>query len=209
MRFAILCTARSGSTWLHTLLNSHPNIHSEGETVLLHHNLNPGQSFQDFAYSAYPLVIRSVGLKVFYDDDLYQEALNSIKKDEGVRIIHLIRKDLTGQFISFQKAAASGEWSFHKDSLSSKLRIDTNALQEYHKRQKLLREQIKLDFKNHAFMEITYEDLVKETGRVTIEIQKFLEIKQKKLFSLLKKQAIKPLKSEVENWNELVDKGFI
>ena len=203
VRFIILCTARSGSTWLHTLLNSHPNIHSKGEITLIHHD----QSIQDYAYTTYPLSIHAVGLKVFYDDDSYQEALNSIKKDKGIRVIHLVRNNLTEQFISYKKALTSGEWSFRTNSKSSKIKIDTYELLEYQKKQKILRNQVNIDLNNHNLIEIVYEDLIKQTNHETSKIQNFLEVGQKKLFSILKKQSTKPLRSQVENWEELVHKG--
>lgn len=43
IRFAIICAPRSGSNWLHTLLNSHHNIISYGEILRKTHVNNPTQ----------------------------------------------------------------------------------------------------------------------------------------------------------------------
>ena len=73
-KFAIVCTPRSGSTWLHTLLNSHTHIISYGEILREKLEANPNQqlpSLEELIFHPHHTTIQAVGLKVFYE---YQTA---------------------------------------------------------------------------------------------------------------------------------------
>lgn len=59
---------------------------------------------------------------------------------------------------------------------------------------------IKRTFKNHPFLEISYEDLNEHLDERLIEVLQFLGVKPRKLFSLLHKQATGTLKDQIINW---------
>ncbi len=202
-KFAIVCTSRSGSTWLHTLLNSHPFIISKGEIVLRKHKLNQDFSMGKDVYHLHASPIEAVGLKVFYglENDIYNGALQELKADTTIKVIHLARKDRLAQFVSLQHAKRSKEWSYQTSEETRPLRIDLAAFQQFEEQQSKLQAEIDQEFSGRI-LNISYEDLISWQSETLESVQQFLGVKKKKLFSALKKQSTLPLSEQVENWSD-------
>lgn len=202
VRFAIVCTARSGSTWLHTFLNAHPNIISKGEVLAAksYSNLN------EDVFHLYSSNIVAVGLKIFYEygDSKTVDSLKELVNNSNIRIIHLTRNDLLAQFTSLKKARQSSEWSQKgSNTVPEKIHIDFNEFQDYQQQQLTSRRKIATDFQHHQLLSIAYEDINSETERTLALIQEFLGVKPRKLVSLLKKQSTDALSKQIANWEEL------
>lgn len=206
-RFAIISAPRSGSNWLHTLLNSHPNIISYGE-ILRKTNLNhPSQklpTLNDLAFYPQSPSINAVGLKLFYrylDNDIFGKSFQEALDDTDITIIHLIRKDILAQYTSLKRAEISLRWSQARSVNKTKpIYINPEGYKAHRKELLDMRKKINKAFKNHPLLEISYEDLNEHLDETLIEVQQFLGVQTRKLFSLLHKQSSGSLKDQIKNW---------
>jgi len=192
-RFAIICAPRSGSTLLHTYLNSHNNILSHGE--IIRRKVEKGEellSIDEFAFSPHSKSIQAVGLKLFYEYQYqknYSIPFAEVVKDKRIKIIHLIRKDKKGQLTSLRKAEESGVWSStFKGEADVDVSITEKEFSKYTHKQEKLEKGFKSTFQYHNVFEITYEDLMAHPRDILAEVQEFLGVTPKKLFTLLEKQ---------------------
>ena len=196
--FIILCQPRSGSTLLHTYLNSNPQIKSYGETLREHleedaHALDR-VTIEDLVFRPHSTTIKAVGLKIFYeysDDKQYKEIFKQIVNRKDVHVIHLIRKDTLKLFTSLKTAEATNIWSISDASFANKqnkIKIDPNEyeafLNKYTSRWQLMSQL----FERHNCLTVEYESLVSNPQTALDSIQRFLKVKPRKLFTLLKKQ---------------------
>ncbi len=211
-RFAIICAPRSGSIWLHTLLNSHPNMISYGEILRKTHVNHPTQKLpilNKLIFYPHHASIKAVGLKLFYsylNDNKFGTSFQEALDDPGILIIHLIRKDILGQFVSLKKAQQDQQWSKAR-ALDNNNSIFINPEEYVAHRKELLASQHNIShvFENHPFLEITYEELLAHRDETLNEIQQFLGVKPRKLFSLLQKQSSGFLKDRIKNWVDIKD----
>lgn len=199
--FIILCEGRTGSTLLHTYLNSNRNIFSIGDVDKEIHYQTNGLSAIMKPFSK---MIKAVGFKLFYDYES-SKLFKDVREDASIKIIHLYREDRLRLFTSLKMAENSGNWSYNKqDDISNKrIRIDQNEaknfVENYTKKKALLTEQ----FSNHDLIKISYEQLIESPESVLQQIQRFLKIKPKKLKSVLKKQNPEPLSELIINYDEI------
>lgn len=195
-KFVIVCAPRSGSTWLHTLLNSHPQIFSYGEILRETHEVNPNKvlpSIKELVFHPHHSSIHAVGLKVFYEYEAAEPFKNQFQKiidDNSIHILHLIREDKTAQFKSLKTAEASQQWSSGR-STHQNITIQINPIElEVYQRKILAQEKhINALFQDHPILNVKYEDLLSHQEKTMNDIQAFLKVKPQKLFSLLKKQS--------------------
>ncbi len=204
--FIILCQPRSGSNLLHTYLNSHPSVYSYGEVIRKSiennkiNNNNP--SIYKLAFKPHPKTIKAVGVKLFYnyhDIPVYKDCFLEVVDNPAIKIIHLERENLLDTFISLKKAELTNTWSTTKSSTHhSRPHITSTDFKQYLKRVSAQKSNMEKLFKEHHQLHITYEKLFTNQGKVLREVQSFLGVKQKKLFTLLKKQGNSD-QTEIEN----------
>lgn len=208
-KFVILCQPRTGSNWLHTLLNSHPQIFSHGE--ILRRTLENGNtintlSLQSLVFNHYQKQIKSVGLKLFYENfnnTDYIKPYQEIVDDENILIIHLTRKDILSQYVSLLKAEKTQVWSQSRKLNRSKgIQLDIEDFELFKKDDFELKNRMRKYFKNHKVFELSYEDLTSNLDNTLLKMQLFLHVKPIKLFSLLQKQSVTSLKEQITNWKD-------
>lgn len=195
-KFVIVCAPRSGSTWLHTLLNSHTNIISYGEILREKFEVKPNQQLpplEELLFHPHHASIRAVGLKLFYEYETrapFKKTFHEIVNDPSIFIIHLIRDDKPAQFKSLKRAEASQQWSSGR-STNHSIPIPINPVEMEGYQKKLLAEEkhIHALLQNHPILIVKYEDLLSHQEKTLDDVQKFLKVKPKRLFSLLKKQT--------------------
>lgn len=212
--FVILSEPRSGSTLLHTYLNSHTQIKSYGEVLRENLEERPDRTIKDplskLAFKPHTPALKAIGLKLFYEyyeHPLYAESFKNVIDRKDIKIIHLIRRDPLKVYTSLKIAQKTNVWSTLKSADANriqKIQIDcedyTSFLKSYLKHQQLFSAM----FTDHPLLEIAYEDLAKNPGQTLYTVQEFLGVKPKKLFSLLKKQNPDSLQSLVVNYGEAV-----
>ena len=195
-KFVIVCAPRSGSTWLHTLLNSHAQIFSYGEILRETCEVNPQKqlpSLEELIFHPHHASIQAAGLKVFYEYETiesFKKSFQEIVADPSICIIHLIRKDKTAQFKSLKQAEATQQWSSGKPADKQKpIIIEPGEFEIYQNDLIQKEKEIDLMFLQHPCLKITYEDLFDQHEKLCSSIQEFLKVKPRKLFSLLQKQS--------------------
>ena len=205
VRFAIVCTSRTGSTWLHTLLNSHPAVQSYGQIINKYHKQNLVPELDEMVYYPHPKLIKAVGLKIFYGDESiqYNKYLEDVEKRKEIKIIHITRKDTLAQFTSLKLSERTWQWSKSRaGDRSEKIVLDPQEYEEFKVERLAAVEQMRQRFSQHQALEITYEDLRDNLEGTTLEIQRFLGVAPRKLFSALRKQSSESLENQIENWDD-------
>lgn len=196
--FVILCQPRTGSTLLHTYLNSHPNIMSYGEDVR--------SGNKQVMLKKFPKSIKAVGFKLFYED-LEQNIFKKIITKTNIKIVHLVRQDLLRQFISLKRAQKTEVWSQEKEfkgADGTAIKIDIQEFKSFEQNSIQQRQQMLSLFEQHEMLQVSYEDLCLRPEEILDGIQHFLNAKPRKLFSLLKKQNTDQLELLVSNHLELL-----
>lgn len=194
-KFVILASARTGSTWLHTLLNSHPQILSKGE-IIREKNCTLGEVF-----NAQSRGIKAVGCKIFMDDPRYETAINELITRKDIKIIFLTRKNKVAQFASLKIAQQDHKWSGQASKES--VIISTSELATFIKNQKNFEKIFPQRFHSHQTISIHYEELLESPDSTTELIQKFIHVRLRRLFSLLKRQGDQSYAKRITNWQEI------
>ena len=189
-RFILLCAPRTGSTLLHTYLNSHPGVMSLGEISSVSWEVKSKKiaCFHGIHF------VRALGIKLFYEDILgshLQSFVEKIINDKAVRIIHLTREDEKAQFISLQRANETGEWSktVFDESSDQSVVVSTKGFVNFQDKLKEERRSVMQLLHEHNMIQVTYEQLVSNPHLVLEDVQDFLGVRRKRLFTLLKKQS--------------------
>lgn len=94
--FMVLCRARSGSNYLLSLLEMHPNSLIYGEK-LRHYRKGRSERFLNRLHRRRAWWVRAVGFKMFYEHPLNIDAptiWQRLVADKDFRIIHLRRRNL-------------------------------------------------------------------------------------------------------------------
>jgi LPS sulfotransferase NodH len=193
IKFAIVCSPRTGSTLLHTYLNSHTSVLSYGEA--LRRNIENGISNDIIGqvFKPHGSNIKAVGLKIFMD---YKEESNfkayyqQVVQDTSVKIILLQRVNLKRQYYSLKLAESTQLWTASsKRPSSTNITIDEKEFVMFKNRLNDQEQDIMNDFKHHDLMTLTYEQLTKTKEESLDKIQRFLHVKRRRLWTVLKKQS--------------------
>ncbi|HKJ16028.1 MAG TPA: hypothetical protein VJ984_01600 [Xanthomonadales bacterium] len=232
-RFVIIATPRSGSNWLCTLLNSHPDI-------LCHHELfNPdgvhiawslrGSDFDlggpdlqrekplellNRAWSQ-SLGHACVGFKINRGQS--EAAFSAVLQDPAIRKILVSRKNRVRAFVSETIAEINGQWESFPDSPPptsvQPVTIDPQALKSHAQANQAYLEEIRqlLDHSGQAFFETYYENIGKLNHQH--ELLDFLGVEQNvELKGQTRRMNPEPLESLIQNHDalaaELEDTGL-
>jgi LPS sulfotransferase NodH len=183
-RFAVLAAPRTGSNWLCSMLDSHPEI-------LCHHELfNPAGihvalswrggavdvdavlgtqaerdraplAFLDRAWSQ-PRGCRAVGFKLNRGQN--EAAFTAVLADPGVRKILLRRDNRLKTFVSERIAARTGLWESYPDSPRSgeqvRIRVDLGELRRHIDENRAYYESLTAELAGQDVLALRYEDLV-------------------------------------------------
>ncbi|WP_420579790.1 sulfotransferase domain-containing protein [Reichenbachiella sp.] len=190
-RFVILCHPRTGSTWLHTLLNSNPHIISFGE-ILNERKISIG--LEHAIWNSHHSAIQSVGCKIFYEQlykDQYIHVFEEIVSNKDIKVIDLSRTDRKATFSSLLVAQESDAWSSTqtKNSHKEHVTIEEKEFNLYVEKSNSNRDNVLQALHQHQVFSLSYEDLVRDQNAKLESIQKFLNTTPVQLFSLLQKQA--------------------
>lgn len=208
-KFVIVGLPRSGTTLLHTYLNYHPNIWSHGETIFntLKNPVRDQNFFPPFSGN-----IKAVGIKSLLPLDESSIPKSSEKKSIGpghpYKFIFIHRENLLRWYVSLKVAQKSKQWSqTYQDKIVpvklKKLEINVPELLQSLDKAKEKIECLKKVFYGSRTFVLTYEDLNEIPETKLKEIQVFLGVKPKTLFSLLQKQNSELLSDLITNYDEV------
>ena len=202
-KFCVITTPRSGSTWLATLLDSHPQIKSFEEPFIWRKDR---PNWTDKSFPTYYDYKTNAGIKSIFTAFKYLNILNNYKAEtefdtigfkimynqiqenpevivklllDKYRIIHLIRQNYLDIIIS--RAAKKQHRIAHSSTVQSKTRpvtIDTDRLIEDLNRcsrnNQLFRSL--LGVMPLPVLEITYESMQKDCNQVLHSVADFLQV---------------------------------
>ncbi|MYC60381.1 MAG: adenylyl-sulfate kinase, partial [Gammaproteobacteria bacterium] len=212
-KFMISCTARSGSSMLSTLLNSHPRVLCHGEVLAApHESAGPyhdlrsqGADVDDwlreyrqerpeaFLYDVCfnPAGHQSVGFKFKLEESLtssYKSFRELLAADKDIKIIHLQRKNILDKYVSLQMTRQSGVFSIRSSSQRPDLRpftIDIPDFIAYVRKDRQRYETAFEMFRDHPSLHLTYEELCESRPAALGKVQDFLELPQADLATMM------------------------
>ena len=214
-KFMISCTARSGSSMLSTLLNSHPRLLCHGEILAApqesagpYHELrkqgadiddwlreyrqeHPGAYLYDVCFN--PAGHQCVGFKFKLEESLaeaYKPFRDLLVADTDVKIIHLRRKNILHKYISLQMTKQSGVFSIRSSKQRPQLRpfvIDIPDLIAYVREDRQRYAAAIELFRDHRCLHVTYEELCESRHEALAKVQDFLELPQANLATMMVK----------------------
>lgn len=225
IKFFIFTTQRSGSSWLVSLLNSHPDIKAFHEIFLekpsieknlpqfhIYRQNNPARRpLATFRYlkllDSYPVHHETIGYKVMYNQLIRCPELLAAFAIGRYRIIHLVRDNHLDRFISSESMRESGLEHSKVEVKAKPVEVDTDNLIKYlswqEKQVKLARLILRL-LPNQA-IEISYDDLTSNNEDTMSELSKFLRVnkRQHSFTSQRRKIHTGSLENKISNYSQV------
>lgn len=223
-RFVILALPRTGSNYLLTGLNQHPNIIANGEILNLRENGWSDAVRQDMTsdellrlgYLDFPnprqrTDVRAVGFKVQDWDGRSSSGsadfLGLLIADPTVSVLHLTRDNLIESLRSHTQAERTGRWVAYRAADLEDMPTVHLAPQMCHaffRRAERFTAWVQERFACHRLLPLTYEELCADPVVQFRRVQEFLGVPVQDLAaSYLMKQESRPLSEVVENFVEL------
>ena len=212
-KFIISNTARSGSSMLSTLLDSHPRVLCHGEILAApnesagpYHALRkqgaaiddwlrdyreerPGAFLYDVGFN--PAGNQCVGFKFKLEELLlpqYQVFRDLIIADKDIKVLHLRRANILDQYISLQATKQSGVFSIRFNRQRPKLkpfRVRIPDLLDYLREDRRRHEAARALYRDHRSIELTYEELCGDQPATLARVQDFLEVPKADLATMM------------------------
>lgn len=233
-RFLIICAARTGSTMLRWMLNSHPKICCHGEvfslpsirgfvgisddeTAPIFHMLQKIRSMDPVSFLEHyvfcPGQFPVVGAKIQYaslQEPAWKSLFKKILSDYDIRIVHLIRENKLKRFVSHYIAAQKTHvnLALTRDQIPQPVRITLSpeeCINDLIETEKA-ENRFREFFKIHQVFEITYEQILDSKSYKLNELQNFLGVVPTKLKMKTLKLNSDNLKDLIENYHELKNK---
>ena len=228
-KFVIIGIARTGSTWLVDLLNAHSQVQAFGELfrsmdvvgwdvrpftthqsprLLALYRSDPLSFLDRCVFRRWPVACEAVGFKLFYYHARrppHAMVWDHLAQDRSIRIIHVKRANLLGQYCSLQLAHKTDVWSSRRalDGEPPSVRLEIDACREHFAEVRAWEQECARLFGSHRVFDLYYEDLVSDRDRQMQAIQSFLELRHEPVSSALVRQRRRPLSSVIANYDEL------
>jgi LPS sulfotransferase NodH len=235
-RFIILSAARTGSTLLRHLLGSHPSVFAGGEVFNVDENTRrampwcahdheraainsdanllrlrdtaPEQFIEQLVSVTHDWGYPVVGFKWHYWlPDTGEPLARHLTADSGIRIIHLKRRNLLRQFLSYQRAASTNVWARVRGESAQpppSLNLPPHKVLSHIAEIEAKSREYDECLRGHQILELFYEDLAKDPQAVGTRALEFLGVKSsQELKVLTEKTGVDPLRSAIDNYDEL------
>ncbi len=213
--YVILFIERDGSTYLSSLLSSHPHIEAVYErfAVLKQKNADASEQLTWAKKFWSPRIINSFsarGFKTKLIDVFDIEGFSKLCREKNVKIIHMSRENRVKAVISKINAKRlydkSGYWNLYKEEH----RVPATRF-EPDEVEILLQEREKLDQELQTFVEqlnlptikVTYENLMSDRDKTLLEIFNFLKVQVKPVETKTIKHTSDNLQDVILNFEEL------
>lgn len=222
-KFAIVAQPRTGSTLLHMRLISHDGIIAFGE--MFHpaeetrrrnvKNTNrpmmtladdPIAYLNQYVYKSYPR-LQAAGFKLFYTHARNPEwqAVWSYLRDEGIRILHLTRRNMLNSFLSLKLAQRTNQWVvFDKEAAEREkakpIVLQADELLDYFHTTRSEEERVNSFFTQDQLLPVVYEDLVDSPEQESERVQRFLQVTPQPLKTRTHKQQTRRQSEAIQNY---------
>jgi LPS sulfotransferase NodH len=141
--------------------------------------------------------------------DMIESVWSYLEEDKKLKIIHLTRKNKLKQYLSLVRAWQSDQWTSKSGNAGQQLqpvRIEYADCLGFFKMAAGTEEKFSVLFKDHAVINIAYEDFCRDLHTELIRIQSFLNLPLKPLEADLTKQRVRSISSSIANYRELKNK---
>lgn len=226
-RFIILSSARSGSNYVRSLLNSHRHLVAFGELfqrpekVSWHlpgyfatprqqriYRTSPRRFLRKIAFGSVPGCITAAGFKIFYDHTGPVDrspVWRCLAEDQDLKVLHLKRRNKLEQFLSWTRAVQTGQWVSRSSHLAREPHLQLDARDCLRWFEKVCADERSFDalFAKHDMIEVLYEDLRTDPVGTMEKVQDFLKIGQVELLARTHKQARQEPFEAISNYAEL------
>ncbi len=202
--FLIVGHPRTGTSLLHTYLNSHSRILSLNEAL-------SKNTEGEILFKKYSNYIKVVGFKYFYEyveDPEKYKTLIELVLNYKIKILKINRKNYLRTYVSLKIAEKTDKWSStagNELAVDKKIKLSKeeciSAFNEY----KSLEEKTVAILKQYKVpvLEIGYEELVTDPNQIMRNVYKFLGVKSQPPLSLLERQNPERISDLVENYSQL------
>ena len=209
-KFIVVCRSRTGSSYLSSLLQSHPQIRMYREKFK-RLNGRKTQDIWDEIYINRRKEIHAVGFKLFYYHPLDCEekhVWNKVLDDRSIKIIHLTRNNLLTGTSVLAVARKTGVWTIHSKKSPPgstiplkhrKLHVDVGDLMNFFERTKRIQNKIRMRLRRHSLFELEYEHIESMTN----DIQDFIGVDQSPLKSHIVRNNPEQLEELILNYQEI------
>lgn len=207
----VIGRARTGSNLLLSYLNSHPEIHMEGE-IFAYQKGKSEQQILKRVYDNQPREIKVAGFKIFYhhpmDNKENSRIWELLKSDPTIYVIQLRRVNMLRMHISRKIAMQSDVWTASKKSELERVKAKTisftkEELEEGFNKTKNWEAGALQDFKGHPLIQIEYEKMIANPAHEYQRITEFLGVSDMAPKTSLRKQNPESLSNLIENYTEL------
>jgi LPS sulfotransferase NodH len=228
-RFVIVGIARSGSTMLISRLNSHPQALVFGELfrspdsvgwdifpfvsyqnrkILSLYESDPIRFLKKCVFRRWPGSYKAVGFKLFYYQartPQHSIVWDYLVEQPKIRILHIKRRNVLGQYVSLQIAHKTNVWSSSRPGTSNtqRIQLDVGACLNHFAWVRRLEEDYDTLFKNHEVRTVYYEDIARDARLELDAVQRFLGLRCETLPGRTARQQTRPLSQVISNYAEL------
>ncbi len=232
-RFIIVCAARTGSTMLRLMLNSHPDMRCHGEVFTLSENkmygfvgiekkdvppiysmllnirnIEPVRFLKDFVFFAGNY--SAIGVKILYmalESERMKGLLSHILYDTHIKVVHVTRENRLKRYLSAyitdKVTRVYRVLSEDEKPHIPKIRIPLDECLTDMEKTEADEKRIRGLFPSHNVFEISYEDIASKTGDKVYELQRFLGVHPQTLSTPTVKLSSGNIADMVENYIEL------
>jgi LPS sulfotransferase NodH len=228
--FIILCAARTGSTMLRHMLNSHPDICCHGEVMA-----GSLQGFVGLEFDAKPPLLRklealcqrdpvafmrefvlfggeaaAVGFKIKYEELVlpgFAGIRRALQEDSSIQVIHLLRQNRFKRVVS--KVMATRVYGFYnlfdpaQKPEPRRIAVTPTECEEDFRTTEAREAEFRAAFSGHRMLEISYESLVNPASGAQRRVQEFLGVRPAELKAATVKINPERMAEVVENLAEL------
>ena len=220
--FVVAALPRTGSYMLTTALDDHPEIRCHGE-ALSPWRKNPAPETVSAAeflrHDVYTDTVdvtvdvtveaKAVGFKLLHQD-ARQGRLRDARgflRASGVSVVHLRRRNLLRQVLSFEIARATDVWILENDEprpVDVTLVLDPNELLRRFVIAENQRRENEQDFHGCPALEVCYEDLADDFETEMARIFRFLGVPPHPVRPTTRRQERRPLHQAIRNYDTIV-----
>jgi LPS sulfotransferase NodH len=228
-RFVIVGTARTGSTLLINLLNSHSQVLAFGELfrsptaigwdvapfttyksakLIALYRSDPQRFLDKSVFRRWPQGYAAIGFKLFYyhaRNAPYNAIWEYLAQNTDIYILHIRRRNVLEQFVSLKLAHTTDLWSLTEPVMRQPepLRLEIEDCRKHFQLIRSFEKDCDVFFARHQVKSIYYEDLTEDRDAEIAKVEKFLGLKDEKLSTELVRQRTLPLSQAIANYKEL------
>jgi LPS sulfotransferase NodH len=210
-RFLVVTRARTGSNLLISALDSHPNVHAEGELLQQVAPDDIDAVLARIYFAPRPRAIGASGFKIFYYHPLGDETgvvWDKLRAVEGLHVVHLNRRNRLRTFTSRRIADQTRVWIDKKrgnegTDAREPLTLRRRELQKAFEQGVAFETECEQRFAGWPMIEMYYEDLVTDLAAAMRPLTMFLGVPDAPVRPQTKQQNPEPLSTLIANYDEL------